>query len=338
MTTERGQKVLVVGAGVFGLWQALTLARAGFAVRLIERTTAPFDDAQSRFAGAMLSPYCEEEAADAVVRDLGIEACKLWQDVYPGVMAKGTLVVAQARDDSELMRFGRATSGHRLIDSAEIERLEPDLAGRFSRGLFYPGEAHMAPVTALMFLLETAKAEGVELVLGETWTGELPDECLAVVDCRGMGAQDELGSLRGVRGERLVLKSGDVQLQRPVRLLHPRHPLYVVPWGDDLYMVGATVIESEDKAPMTVRSALELLGLAYALHPAFGEAEIIEMGAGLRPSFPDNLPCASIEGAGRVIRVNGAYRHGFLLAPLLARTVCQFLAQGEADSPLLIRS
>ena len=94
-----------------------------------------------------------------------------------------------------------------------------------------------------------------------------------------------------------------------MRLLHPRHPVYVVPWGDGLLMIGATVIESDDAGPITVRSALELLGMAYALHPAFGEAEIVEAGAGVRPAFPDNVP--RIIARGRTIHVNGLYRHGF---------------------------
>ena len=54
-------------------------------------------------------------------------------------------------------------------------------------------------------------------------------------------------------------------------------------------MIGATSIESEDRG-VTLRSALELLSAAYALHPAFGEARIVEFGAGLRPAYPDNLP------------------------------------------------
>jgi glycine oxidase len=91
-------------------------------------------------------------------------------------------------------------------------------------------------------------------------------------------------------------------------------------------MVGATVIESEDPGPMTVRSALELLGLAYALHPAFGEAEILDMGAGIRPAFPDNVPKIRVDGA--TIYVNGMHRHGFLLSPLLARMVCGYLDNG----------
>jgi glycine oxidase len=133
-----------------------------------------------------------------------------------------------------------------------------------------------------------------------------------------------------VRGERIVVRAGEVGLTRPVRLLHPRHPLYVVPWGEGRYMVGATVIESEDQSPVTVRSALELLGSAYALHPGFGEGEIVDMTAGVRPAFADNVPRIIVRG--RTIHVNGLYRHGFLLAPALAQLVADYLTLGAKDA------
>jgi glycine oxidase len=95
-------------------------------------------------------------------------------------------------------------------------------------------------------------------------------------------------------------------------------------------MIGATVLETEDMGPVTVRSALELLGAAYALHPAFGEAEILDLGVGVRPAFPDNMPRVIVREGGRRIFVNGAYRHGFLLAPVLAKAVADYLETGAA--------
>ncbi len=94
-------------------------------------------------------------------------------------------------------------------------------------------------------------------------------------------------------------------------------------------MVGATVIESDDPGPVTVRSALELLGSAYALHPGFAEAEIVDMGAGVRPAFADNVPKIVVQES--AIRINGMYRHGFLLAPVLAELVANYLATGAID-------
>jgi glycine oxidase len=126
-----------------------------------------------------------------------------------------------------------------------------------------------------------------------------------------------------------VVRSREVNLTRPVRLLHPRFPLYVVPWGDGLYMIGATLIESEEVGAITVRSALDLLAAAYAVDPAFAEAEIVRQGAGARPAFPDNRPRIIV--AKGYIYVNGLYRHGFLLAPVLAELVASFIESGATD-------
>ena len=71
---------------------------------------------------------------------------------------------------------------------------------------------------------------------------------------------------------------------------------------------------------------LELLSAAYALHPAFGEAEILEIGVDARPAFPDNLP--RVRRRGQRIYVNGLFRHGFLLAPMLAEMVADFMIEG----------
>jgi glycine oxidase len=130
----------------------------------------------------------------------------------------------------------------------------------------------------------------------------------------------------------IVIETSEVDLTRPVRLIHPRFPLYVIPRGDGRFMLGATSIESEDRG-VSVRSALELLGAAYAVHPAFGEARIVEFGSGLRPAFPDNLPRISIEQDH--IAVNGLYRHGFLLAPALAELTLGYVARGVIDNEVM---
>ncbi len=331
-TTGEPLAVTVVGAGIMGLWQALTLARRGHRVRLVERSTNPFAESASRHAGAMLAPGCESETAPEL-RTLGPHGLALWRAVYPHLVNAGSLVVAAPRDQAELSRFERATSPPETLDANGVARLEPDLGGRFSQAFYFPDEAHMKTPHALAFLLEAARNAGAHVELGATWNPA--DTSGIMIDCRGIAASDEIATLRGVRGERLLIRSHEIHLARPVRLLHPRHPLYVVPWGEGLYLVGATVIESEDVGPVTVRSALELLGTAYALHPAFGEAEIVETGAGIRPAFPDNMPHAEIRDGGRKILVNGAYRHGFLLAPVLAEAVAGYLA-AKAPHALLV--
>jgi glycine oxidase len=325
------KSIVVAGAGIIGLWQAYVLARAGNRVRLVEESAEPFARSSSRWAAAMIAPECEAEGAPPIVRELGHEGLALWRAMYPGLIVNGTLVVAPARDAADLARFARMTDQHELADAARLAKLEPDLAGRFERGLYYASEAHIDAVKAMNWLLTEIRALGVEVDLGQSWQRGSED---VTIDCRGIGARTDLPSLRGVRGERLLIQSRDVKLARPVRLLHPRQPIYVVPHSEGRFVVGASVIEREDDGPMTVKSALDLLGSAYALHPAFGEASIIDVGAGIRPAFPDNVPRVIVEDDGRMIRVNGAYRHGFLLAPVLAKAVVAYVSDGRIESPL----
>ncbi|MFC3321391.1 glycine oxidase ThiO [Mesorhizobium cantuariense] len=306
-------RVLVKGAGVAGLTAAFELAARGAAVTVVE-TRHGLGGNASWFAGGMLAPWCERESAEQPVLDLGRDAADWWDAALPGQVTRaGTLVVATPRDTGELDRFASRTSGHRRVEEDEIAILEPDLAGRFRCGLLFPGEAHLDPRQAMAALHDKLAAMGVEFHFGADARHVSGFD--RQIDCTGMAAVDD--RLRGVRGEMLILRTPDISLSRPVRLLHPRFPLYVVPRADHRFMIGATMIESQSAGPVTARSMMELLGAAYALHPTFGEAEIVETGVGVRPTFPDNLP--RVETNGEIIAINGLYRHGFLLAPAMAR-------------------
>ncbi len=321
--------IAIRGAGITGLWQALMLARRGYAVTVYERSETPFADAASRYAAAMLGPRCEEESADAFIRRLGLRSISLWRENYPGTIVNGTLVLTLPRDRPLLGRFSRMTSEHERIDRTRIEELEPGLAGRFDTALYFPDEAHFPPENAMAWAQGAAQEAGVRFVFG---TDDYARDADLVIDCRGLGARDDLPDLRGVRGERIIVRSAEISLSRPLRLLHPRQPLYVVPRGNDEYMLGATAIESEEGGLISVRSALDLLGTAYALDPAFGEAEIVDQGAGVRPAFPDNRPRIMVSP--RYIYVNGLYRHGFLLAPVLAELVADYLEDGTREEEI----
>src|SRR2546430_14762203 len=93
-------------------------------------------------------------------------------------------------------------------------------------------------------------------------------------------------------------------------------------------MVGATMIESDQGTRISARSMLELLSAAYALHPAFGEAEIVEIGTGVRAAVADNLP--RLRRHGETLYVNGLYRHGLLIAPALAPRAAEVVLIGSS--------
>ncbi|ABC93123.1 thiamine biosynthesis FAD oxidoreductase protein (plasmid) [Rhizobium etli CFN 42] len=322
-------RILVNGAGVAGLTVAWQLYRHGFRVTLAERAGTVGAGA-SGFAGGMLAPWCERESAEEPVLTLGRLAADWWEAALPGhVHRRGTLVVAGGRDTGELDRFSRRTSGWEWLDEVAIAALEPDLAGRFRRALFFRQEAHLDPRQALAALAAGLEDARMRLTLGVVGESDVDHD--RVVDCTGAAQIGRLPGLRGVRGEMLCVETTEVSLSRPVRLLHPRHPIYIVPRDKNRFMVGATMIESDDGGPITARSLMELLNAAYAMHPAFGEARVTETGAGVRPAYPDNLPRVTQEG--RTLHVNGLYRHGFLLAPAMAGEVARRLLteQGQPE-------
>jgi glycine oxidase len=330
-TSSRGASpVSVIGAGIAGAWQALLFAKAGHEVTLFERSGAGMTQATSHWAGGMLAPYCEREASEPVITRLGIRSLDLWRDEFPDTPFNGSLVVSHPRDRSDYERFAKLTTGHRRLGAEAVTELEPSLDGRFRDALFFPDEGHVEPRAVLPELHARIAAAGGAIHFGSE---QRPNETDGVViDCRGLFARDTQPNLRGVKGEMVIVETDEIALSRPVRLIHPRWPLYIIPRAGNQFMIGATSIEREDDG-VSVRSALELLSAAYAVHPAFGEARIIEIGSGLRPAFPDNLPRIAIDN--RKIAVNGLYRHGFLLAPALAELTLGYVERGVIDNEVM---
>jgi glycine oxidase len=317
-------RVTVIGAGIAGLSCALELSERGASVELLECSPQLAGASCSWFAGGMLAPWCEHENGGPLIAELGAESLGWWRREFPGTVMRGTLVLAHARDTAELLQFGRRTGHYERVGAEAIAALEPDLAGRFGQGLYFAEEGHLDPRAALAALAARLNERGVAIRYG---VSAAPAAGRVVLDCTGLAARAQLPDLRGVKGEMLLLRLPELHLTRPVRVLHPRMPLYVVPREPGLYMVGATMIESDEATRISARSMLELLSAAYALHPAFGEAQIIEIGTGVRAAFSDNLP--RLRRAGGALHVNGLYRHGFLLAPALARRAAEVLLEGR---------
>jgi glycine oxidase len=221
------------------------------------------------------------------------------------------------------------------LDRHSLEGLEPSLADRFHQGLFLPHEGQLDNRQLLISLLHALHDMGIEL----HWNHSIDPDALHgqekhdwVIDCRGLGAKEawESNPLRGIRGEVIRLHAPEVKLKRPTRLIHPRYPIYIAPKEDDVYVVGATEIESEDLSPTSVRSAMELLSAVYTVHSGFAEARILEMSTQCRPTLKDNLPEIRISKPGLML-INGLYRHGFLIAPAVLDCAIELLRHSTAE-------
>ena len=262
---------------------AVALARRGAQVDLFDKGNSDGKGSAARIAAAMLAPLAESVITEDSVVRMGIHSLARWKELISELSAPvffqqdGTLIVWHRQDASDAQRFTahleRNCRNNALLQlpqklHAEAFRdLEPGLAERFTQGLFLPNEGQLDNRQLLDALLVELDALKVHF----HWNAEVHPEDLrkddayqAVIDCRGTGAKDawvsqESNTLRGVRGEVMRLYAPEVKLKHPTRLIHPRYPIYIAPKENDIYVVGATEIESDDLSEMSVRSAMELL-------------------------------------------------------------------------------
>lgn len=355
-------KYAIVGAGLMGRLLAVALAKRGAQVELFEKGGSDGNLAAARIAAAMLAPLAESAITEDNVVRMGVHSLPRWKQIIDELakpvffQQDGTLILWHRQDASDAERFAshlerncdhnQALSKPIRLDSQSLVDVEPGVAERFTQGLYLPNEGQLDNRQLLEALL-------VELTLMKVpchWNQAADPEQLRtssngfdwVIDCRGLGAKVSWGEaggtskdLRGVRGEVIRLHAPEVKLRRPTRLIHPRYPIYIAPKEDDVYVVGATEIESEDLSPMSVRSALELLSAVYTVHSGFAEARILEMATQCRPTLKDNLPEIAVDrkpNQASLMMINGLYRHGFMISPAILDCALEVLHSGSSST------
>lgn len=371
LPTQTCANIVVIGAGLVGRLMALSLVNQGHQVTLIDKDNRQGHQSAAYAAAGLLTPLGEAMHAQANIVEMGFASLKLWPkllaqlDGYTYFQQAGALMVSHEQDQGDYQRFVRYIKNHypqhqlQHLNRQQILELEPELGRSFNQGVFLPEEGQIGNrklLIALQQQLEKSNLTWLDnsavvkidqqvshcLVTYEANNKNRVLECDLAIDCRGAGARSNeskaeaapLKDLRGVRGELFQLFAPEVNITRPIRLMHPRYQLYIAPKTKGFYVVGATEIESEDCGPMTVRSSMELLSAAYSVHPGFAEANIRQHIVQLRPAFSDNQPKISVHQ--RLIQVNGLFRHGFLIAPVVLKqltfSVDQFLTKGSMEN------
>lgn len=326
--------VAIVGGGLLGRLIAWRLARQGYSITLNSAGNRAGEGAAAYIAAAMLAPAAEAIDGTMLAVQLGYDSLSLWQQWLPQLSTSvfmqqnGTLVIWHAQDEALAQQFRqhlrRAHNGEQIgleWSRQQIDVAEPQLADRFSRGLFLANEGQLDNRQTLLALADELDRLDVHCHWQSPCTPEdINDQAHWVLDCRGVGAKNSWNQqgesqLRGVRGEVLRVWAPEIKLNRPVRLLHPRYPLYIAPKQQNLFVIGATQLESEDNSPISVRGSLELMSALYAVHPAFGEARVLESATALRPTLNHENPEIRYDATQRIMAINGLFRHGFMIAP-----------------------
>lgn len=362
MATTASPDVLIVGAGVIGCAIAYELALRGAKVSVLDARQIGHGATQA--SAGLLAPYIEGHD-NVTLRDLGARSLRLYDQWVERVSseaalpirygATGTLEVATDEESAARLRgssqaLALAGVGHRMLDRQQAHDVEPLLADDVVAGRVIDEHRFVAAAELTAALARAAERHGARF-----------DVCEPVsrIASSGTGVRIETRA-RTVDAPAAVLAagswSGQVHVEgaapppvRPIRgqLLYlgwRAEPLgrvtwgascYLVPWGAESLLVGATVEDVGFDERVTVTGVRDLLEAACGLVPAAWQAAFETAKVGLRPATPDELPIVGpSERVNGLIYATGHYRNGILLAPLTAGVVADLIAAGRRDPVL----
>lgn len=346
---------LIIGSGLVGRLLAWRLILKGHHVSLLSSDDKTGTGSAGYIAASMISPATEAVQTEAKVKQIGDISAQLWPQWLAELpepifyQNNGTLVVAHAGDQAEMARFSKraqyilSDGDYVELTQAELSEKEPQLALQFDSALFFANEAgldnrHLYQLlTAILTtspLCNWQQCDEIKSLshmvidhVSKNYFNANSSDYDQVIDCRGNGAKQDLTGLRSIRGEVIRVHAPDVDFKHAIRLIHPRYPMYLAPRPNNEYFLGATVIESDDMSPVSVRSGLELMSALYTINSGFAEARVLEMASHCRPAMTDNMPIINRTDWG--LQVNGLYRHGYLFSPAIISDVLALLEGDE---------
>ena len=175
MLAPKSCDVVIAGGGIVGAATALACARAGMRVAMVERD---FVGGGATAAGmGHIVVMDDSEAQFALTR----RSQQLWQALSASMPAtaeyepRGTIWVAtdeEERSEAARKHAWLAERGvpSRLLTSAELASMEPNLRAGLAGGLLVPEDAVVYPPVAALHFLREAQALGAELIAGRSVT------------------------------------------------------------------------------------------------------------------------------------------------------------------------
>ncbi len=350
------QRVIIIGAGLMGLWPALLLAERGCAVTVLE--AGAMARGASWAAAGMLAPGSEAGEAEQgppLLDEFGVHSLGMWADWaarFTGAghqiswRPKGGLLVAF--DETSMAQLNKTENAARqlglaseVLDPAQARLCEPGLDTRILGALKIADEASVDPRCVLLALQDLLDQAGGKIHYNFSVQGiETKGEALRVACANGAvfdadqlviaagfaagnidGISELNNAIQPVKGQMLSLSAASVPLGAVMR----NHQTYIVPRNDGTVIIGATSEPglSDTKTQAEVITAQHQK--AAHIVPALAQAQCTDRWAGIRPHSVDGLPIIGPMRHSGLFAHCGHHRNGVLLAPASAQLLCDMM-------------
>lgn len=348
-------KIGIIGGGVAGLFTAFHLVKAGEEVVLFD--SGKCGQGCSWDAAGMLAPINELEFQELDLLRAGVASRSLYEGVEKelgdiGLLRHGTLEVALVPDDEGYLRRlydFQIEQGLpvKWIPGHHIQEYDNFLNRNLPCAIWSEADWQVDNRTLVGKLVDFLKAKGADIreeeqvvswevahadqVQVKTQKGNYEVEKLVVAVGIGQFSSNLLPyKVYPVRGEMLALEIPGVPfLEKTVRIRNKvLGNAYIVPKKGRI-LLGSTSEEQGLEANNTAGGLLDVLRKCYAAVPGIYELNILETWAGLRPSTLSRLPICDQEEDLPIYHLNGLYRHGILLSPLLGKAMTELILTGK---------
>lgn len=344
--------IAIVGAGVVGLSTAWRLARQGARVLVLD--ASEFGGRGSRAAAGVAIPSVRL-VGDTAMMDLTrgareVLAADLAALPDSGALRRGEGILRLAPDAATRQQLQERASAEpawlgRWIDKAELEQLEPALAGTPALGAFVSEHGFMvdthaylnALIHAITSLGGTVRFNEPVLAIEEgpssvkLTTGREKLDADRVALCAGAWC----GNIPGLAPLPVAPMRGQM-----LTLLHPRFrlrhvvsgPTYLAPWRSGEIVVGATEEEAGFADHPTMMGMIQLLAAAAKTAPPLRDAQFLSAWAGLRSVTPDGRPLIGLHpGSRRTFVGTGHGGQGILTGGITGTALAELLQTDKSD-------
>ncbi|WP_186648362.1 FAD-dependent oxidoreductase [Fluviispira vulneris] len=353
-------RVGIIGAGILGRLIAIELFKRKYKVTIFEKSDANSSGSCTTTAAGMLAPWSESYESSQLVFELGVTSLKLWPNILKTLNSthlfkrQGTAHLTLYRERHKLEHFFEHLKKRNIhfeaikINSENKKEFVGEFSQEYSFGYYFPQEATLNPMEFILKCNDFFKENKISFNYNHIVTFYENNKITtdqgdfyfdSVINTMGLGAKNVFEkskeSLRGVRGSLVLVHAPLVNIHSVIRLTHLRYPIYIVPRGNNKYIIGATSHETECLKPITVESLLELLSVAAHFDKGFLEANLLDQRVNLRPTFMDGSPHFYSQNG--IHYINGLHRNGITISPALANIFCNYLerkSNNNLDFPI----
>jgi len=339
------KSVVIVGAGVVGLFCAVRLAQSGARVTVLEaekEDLSVYGPGASAAAAGMLAPLGEASSPYDALAFASYDLWKAWHsgaEWEDGVRFDGGAVIAANAEEARA-QIERAASLGRSAEALSTSQLRKrtGLRSKLEHVVFVVDEGVADPLRVLSGLMMRARAHGV-IVEHNREVASVSATTATCYEDDAVYEADAIVLACGYWGCKRLMEFAPALAHvtaakghlAPVKLDQPLWPnfrapgFYIAQRREDV-VLGATLEPGRSDRRVEQGRVDELLAAANQLLP--GELTPAGRGwAGIRPMSPDGWPM--IGPSGEVLVAAGHSRNGWLMAPITAEIVSAYVFGAE---------